>query len=70
MSDFTGYSERQLIERQRHLTDKMQNLWEKIGPLIEEFELDKAEFVALTEEMSRRGMLGEAQQQSQSGEPT
>lgn len=61
---YDGLSEKQIRERIRHLSDKIEALWEKIGPDIQEFNNIQEEFAGLYLELNRRGLLYAASQQN------
>lgn len=52
-----GLSEKQIRERIRFLSDKMEALWEKISPDLDEFDNLKVEFGELYVELNKRGLL-------------
>lgn len=64
--DFSTCTERALKERLRYLSDKMDSLWIAIEPMIDEFNLNKIEFLDLVKEMNSRGLTNETQQQDKS----
>lgn len=51
---FTNMSEKQLKDRMRFLSDKMESIWEKVSPQLKEFDECKNEFVLVLEEMEKR----------------
>lgn len=50
-------NEKQIRERIRFLSDKMENIWEKISPQLQEFDELRLEFESLYVELDKRGML-------------
>jgi hypothetical protein len=54
---YTGLTEKQVRNRMRFLSDKMEAIWEKISPELNEFDELRFEFKQLYTEMDRRGLL-------------
>ena len=49
--------EKQLRERLRYLSDKMEQIWNKISPQLQEFDSLKEEFESILIELQDRGLL-------------
>lgn len=54
---FEGMTEKQIRDRIRFLSDKMEDIWEKVTPQLREFDELKKEFEDLYLELDRRGLL-------------
>ena len=54
---FEGMTEKQIRDRIRFLSDKMEEIWERITPQLREFDELKKEFEDLYLELDRRGLL-------------
>ena len=54
MKDLT---EKQIRDRMRFLSDKMESIFEKIGPELDEFDQLREEFEQLYRELDKRGLL-------------
>jgi len=57
-------SDKQIKDRIRYLSDKMESLWEKISPDLEEFSLCEKEFFDLYFEFEKRGLSNNVKKQS------
>lgn len=51
---FDELNERQLVDRMRHLSDSIDTMWNKISPLLKEFDLLNEEYYAIIGELSER----------------
>ena len=51
---YSGLSEKQIRDRIRFLSDKMESIWEKISPQLQEFDQLKLEFEELCIEIENR----------------
>lgn len=54
---FTGLNEKQIRDRMRFLSDKMESIWEKLNPELKEFDELRVEFEQLYGELDKRGLL-------------
>lgn len=54
---FDQMSEKAIRDRMRFLSDKMEEIWEKISPDLQEFGELRLEFGQLYEELENRGLL-------------
>jgi hypothetical protein len=63
---FSECTDKVLKDRLRYLSDKMDALWYKLEPMIDEFTLLKIEFLDLVQEINSRGVNDETQQQGKS----
>ena len=54
---FDSLTEKQVRERIRFLSDKMEKLWTEIHPTLQEFEASREEFESLYKELDNRGLL-------------
>lgn len=54
---------KQLRERMSFLGDKMENIWTKIGPSLDEFGECRAEFDQIVEELVKRGVIERGEDQ-------
>jgi len=52
-----GLTEKQLRDRMRFLSDKMENIWEKLTPELNEFDELRIEFENIYRELDSRGLL-------------
>jgi hypothetical protein len=59
---FEELNEKQIRDRSRYLSDKIDAIWNKISPDLQEFDNLRTEFESLYVEMSKRGMLDGPQQ--------
>ena len=61
---YDGLNEKQIRDRIRYLSDKIESIWEKISPDLQEFDSLQLEFEGLYLELNRRGLLYATPQQS------
>lgn len=54
---YTVLTEKQVRDRMRFLSDKMEAIWEKVSPELNEFDELRSEFEQLYTELDRRGLL-------------
>ena len=54
---FKEVNEKQLRDRMRFVADKMESIWEKITPQLNEFDELKVEFEEILMELDDRGLL-------------
>lgn len=54
---FEGLNEKQMRDRIRFLSDKIESIWIKIGPDLQEFDSLQKEFEGLYLELDKRGLL-------------
>lgn len=54
MSDLSYVDTKQLIKRHRHLTDKLEDLKEKLTPYFEEYDKLRTEYLEVDTELARR----------------
>lgn len=54
---FEGMSDKQLRERLRFLTDKIDKIWEDISPKLKEFRESRDEFNTILSELVDRGAI-------------
>jgi hypothetical protein len=59
---FEGMNERQIRDRIRFLSDRIEFLWTKISPELQEFDNLQSEFEGLYLELNKRGLLYAAPQ--------
>ena len=57
MSNLSSLTDKQILDRYRHLTDKVKGLKEKIEPLFEEYERSRNEWLSIDAELARRNNL-------------
>jgi len=65
MKDLT---EKQMRDRMRFLSDKMEEIWNKISPDIDEFDELRNEFEQIYNELDNRGLLDAPQSRESMGE--
>lgn len=54
---FDGMTEKQIRDRMRFLSDKIEELWTEVNPKLREFEGLRDEFESLYKELNNRGLL-------------
>lgn len=57
MSDLSVLTDKQLVERHRHIADRVAALKEKLKPVFEEYDRLAAEFVEVDNELAKRNNL-------------
>ena len=67
---FEGMTEKQVRDRMRFLSDKMESIWEKLTPELNEFDGLRVEFEDLYKELDTRGLLDAPQSGENVGEDT
>ena len=67
---FDAMTKKQIRERIRLLSDKMETIWEKLSPDLQEFDELRVEFELLYAEMNKRGMLDAPQSREEPREDT
>ena len=65
-----GLTEKQVRDRMRFLSDKMETIWEKLSPDLREFDELRAEFEGLYRELDKRGLLDAPQSREVAREDT
>ena len=64
---FDGMTEKQVRDRMRFLSDKMETIWEKLSPELNEFDELRVEFENLYVELDKRGLLDGLETQPREG---
>lgn len=57
MSDLSVLTDKQLVERHRHIADKVAALREKLQPMFEEYDRLAEEFLLVDRELAKRNNL-------------
>ena len=57
MSDLSVLSDKQILDRYRHLSDKVKSLKEKIEPMFAEYEKVRQEWLDIDAEIAKRNNL-------------